>query len=96
MKKVYTKPSIAVESFQLDAAVAGTCADKGSLTILHGTENCGYGVPDPGSRLFGHQWQYYNWDNCSVDLTSPFGGDDNDRYCYHGPILTNGLTFLNS
>lgn len=38
MKRAYTKPSLVVESFQLDAAIAGSCQDK--TTLSHSLELC--------------------------------------------------------
>ena len=83
MKKEYKKPLIAVESFQLDAAVAATCSSQGFLPLGHGEDNCSY---------YG---EFFNVDNCQVDLTGP-EGDGNDTLCYHGPILTPGLIFVAS
>lgn len=39
MKKEYTKPYLAVESFQLDAAIAGACANK-PIQINHQVNEC--------------------------------------------------------
>lgn len=90
MKKTYIKPIAVIESFQLDAAVAGTCkadaeADGNTYIKLGFTENtCTY---DDG--------QFFNYDNCEMDLTGP-EGDGNDTICYHGPLLAGGIVFINS
>lgn len=83
MKKVYKKPIVVIESFQLDAAVAATCSSQGYIPIGHGENTCSF---DNG--------QFYNYNNCQMDLTGP-GGDGNDTTCYHGPILA-GTTFMAS
>ena len=84
MKKEYKKPLIAVESFQLDAAVAGTCVANGFIPIGHGEDNCWFA-----------DRQFFNYNNCQFDLTGP-GGDGNDTLCYHGPTETGGMTFISS
>ena len=38
MKKEYMKPYLAVESFQLDAAIAGSCSGK--VVLGHSLETC--------------------------------------------------------
>ena len=48
MKKEYTKPFLAVESFQLDAAVAGACKENG-VAINHTLDTCVL----EGAGLFG-------------------------------------------
>lgn len=90
MKKVYKKPVVVIESFQLDAAIAGNCkadaeAQEKKYTKLGYTEDtCTYAGG-----------QYFNYDNCEVDLTGP-EGDGNDETCYHGPLLAGGIVFINS
>lgn len=75
MKKTYTKPYLVVESFQLDASIAASCSSQGFIPIGFGENTCSF---DNG--------QFYNFNNCQVDLTGP-DGDGNDTLCYHGPIL---------
>lgn len=82
MKKIYTKPYIVLESFQLDAAIAASCSSQGFIPINHGEDECTF---DNG--------QFFNNNNCQFDLTGP-DGDGNDTLCYHGPIW--GLTFVAS
>lgn len=83
MKKVYMKPMIVIESFQLDATVAASCSSQGYIPINYGEDTCTF---DNG--------QFFNYNNCQMDLTGP-GGDGNDTICYHGPLLA-GSTFISS
>lgn len=83
MKRKYEKPVLAMESFQLDAAVAASCSSQGYIPIGYGEDSCTF---DNG--------QFFNYNNCQMDLTGP-GGDGNDTICYHGPMLA-GSTFINS
>lgn len=83
MKRKYKKPVLAVESFQLDAAIAGSCS---SVTAIGHYENtCGYGGTGP--------WEYFSEYTCEVDVTGQ-GGDSNDKPCYHGPYSADGKTFV--
>lgn len=83
MKKVYKKPIVVIESFQLDAAVAASCSSQGYIPINHGENTCTF---DNG--------EFFNYNNCQMDLTGP-EGDNNDTTCYHGPLLA-GSTFVAS
>lgn len=87
MKKDYKKPYLLIESFQLNAAVAGSCAAQGGITINYGENRCGFDVGET------KQFQFFNYINCETDLTGP-EGDGNDGICYHGPVL--GITFISS
>lgn len=91
MKKIYSKPYLAVESFQLDAAIAASCSSQDYVPIGYGENNCGLGTPAAGE---GKQYQFFNHDNCAFDLVD-FAGDGNDTECYHGPHLS-GVTFVAS
>ena len=84
MKKAYSKPMIAVESFHLDAAVAASCSSQGFKPINYGENDCSF---DDG--------QFFNLYNCQVDLTGP-NGDGNDTICYHGPTAAGGFIFISS
>lgn len=84
MKKVYTKPIVVIESFQLDAAIAASCSSQGYIPIGYGEDNCTY-----------DNRQFFNCNNCQMDLTGA-GGDGNDTLCYHGPLLANNVTFISS
>lgn len=89
MKREYKKPYLLVESFQLNAAIAGSCTTLGGITINYGEDNCGYKMIAPG------MYQFFNYYNCEMDLTGP-GGDGNDTICYHGPSESNGRVFISS
>ena len=70
MKKAYTKPMIAIETFQLNAGVAA-CKDN-----IHKTQyECEYEAD--GLVYFGGYNGACNWD----PEDSGIGGDD---ICYHG------------
>ena len=83
MKRTYTKPLIAMESFQLDAAIAASCSSQNYIPINYGEDDCTF---DNG--------QFFNFKNCEMDLTGP-EGDGNDTTCYHGPLIAN-QTFIAS
>ena len=88
MKKEYKKPVIFIESFQLNAAIAGSCSDEtNEKPINHYATTCGYGI---GNEF---NWQFFSEDTCDVDLVGE-SGDGNDTPCYHGPILSGGTTFV--
>lgn len=82
MKKTYEKPVLIIESFQLDATVAASCSSQGYIPISYGENSCSF------------EGQFFNYDNCQMDVTGP-EGDGNDTICYHGPILANA-TFIAS
>ena len=83
MKKTYTKPYIAVEIFQLDAAIAASCSSQGKESLGHAVDTC-----DHDSGYFGNA--------CDHDMTDFEGGDENDRICYHGPVPGIADVFMNS
>ena len=84
MKKTYVKPYIAVESFQLDAAIATSCSDSGKYALGHAVNDC------------KHESGYFG-DACSpFDVTDFKGADGNDELCYHGPFPGIGDAFLAS
>lgn len=88
MKKVYKKPIAVIESFQLDAAIAGSCKEDAE-TLGKEYEKLGYnpaGCEWCGGEAFSHS-------NCYFDVTGG-NGDSNDTVCYHGPI--DGIVFINS
>lgn len=86
MKRAYSKPFLAVESFQLNAAIAGSCSND--TPINHYATSCGYGVIEEGEY-----WYYFGENNCELDVTgeSSQGGE---TPCYHGPVdgvITSGV-----
>lgn len=80
MKKEYQKPYLAVESFQLNAAIATGCSSEGKLPI-HYTENQCRSGDDEGELL-----SVFIGAACEVDVVNGVGGDGNDTLCYQGPI----------
>lgn len=87
MKRVYSKPVLAVESFQLDAAIAASCSSQGYQPLNH------YDYATCKDHTDGGY--FFNADHCDVDLT-PDDGDGSDTICYHGPRATGGITFIYS
>lgn len=83
MKKQYKKPYLALESFQLNAAIANACSTTKRTPIRHQEDTCSYPV---GSG------QFFSLFNCQVDV-SDGSNDGNDTLCYHGPELANGIVF---
>ena len=79
MKKTYSKPYIAVESFQLDAAIAGSCSSYGKISLGFYQDSC---ADESGPGYFGDAC---GRDPNGTDVTAP-GADANDRLCYHGPV----------
>ena len=75
MKKTYTKPYIAVESFQLDAAIAASCSSENKLALHYSMNTCTAAEEAPGLNYFGNL--------CIHDVQVE--GDGNDLICYHGP-----------
>ena len=81
MKKPYTKPQLAVESFHLDAAVAASCTNTANgIALNHEIYGCTYDVyfaEGPCQvAVIGAEW----------DKKRNVGGDINDTLCYHGPL----------
>jgi len=80
MKKTYVKPYLAVETFQLDAAIASSCSSQGKLDLGYTMDTCnlddGRGTHRPSFGYFGK--------SCRSDVEVV--GDGNDLICYHGPI----------
>lgn len=73
MKKVYTKPQIAFESFQLTSNIAGDCNTKPNTQADDAT--CGYN--DNGWIVF---------QNSAVCIHVQVGPDGkHNRLCYHVP-----------
>lgn len=78
MKKEYIKPYLAVESFQLDAAIAGACGSDNMMALNHSVNDC---------TLMDGQGENYNIDYfgaaCGlaggVDIVTP---DNPDGACY--------------
>lgn len=88
MKKEYKKPIVVIETFQLDAAIAGSCKEDAEA-LNKKYEKLGFS-PDSCTFMGG---EFFNSFNCQMDLTGE-GGDSNDTVCYHGPL--EGTVFINS
>ena len=80
MKRKYQKPYLAMESFQLNAAIAASCSSEGKQPIHYGENNCFMG-DDPGEKSIE-----YLGNACEMDIVVEVGGDQNDTICYHGPF----------
>ena len=90
MKKEYSKPLLAYESFQPAGALAGDW----NLKLNHYSYICtadenGNGL---GSNTAGI---FFDYNNCQFDLTGS-ELDGADSMCYHGPMFTVGQVFLAS
>lgn len=79
MKREYQKPYLAMESFQLNAAIAASCTSAGKSPINYGRYDCKLG-DDPGE-----QYDVYFGAVCDVDVYTQ-SGDGNDELCYHGLV----------
>lgn len=80
MKRNYTKPYLLVESFQLNAAVATSCSSEGKQPIHYGENTCIVGDDSDETYI------EYLGNACEIDVVGDVGGDNNDTFCYHGPI----------
>lgn len=91
MKKTYSKPYIAVESFQLDAAIAAACSSKpGVYALGYSLDTCTL-EDNRGSTEF--KGLHYFGNACIHDVKVE--GDGNDLICYHGPVPASSM-FMNS
>ena len=83
MKRTYNKPRIAVESFQLDATIAGACANK--VGAINQSESmCVFDSSDTGFDALGGV-SYFGSNACRPNIVDE---KTDGMYCYHGP---NGL-----
>ena len=91
MKKLYTKPYLAVESFQLDAAIASSCTGENKHALGYSLNTCTLD-DDKGSIAFvgSHYFGQACIHNVQVE------GDGNDMICYHGPTEKANTLFMNS
>lgn len=81
MKKEYIKPYLAVESFQLNAAIATACSaeyitgtNEKKTAIHYGEDSCTL-IEELGISYIGNA--------CGTDIVNV---TDDDYFCYHGPI----------
>ncbi len=80
MKRKYSKPYLFVESFQLNAAIATSCSSQGKQPIHFGENTCIVGDDSDEQAI------EYLGNACAMDIINNVSGDDNDEFCYHGPI----------
>lgn len=80
MKRTYSKPYLLVESFQLDAAIAASCSYNGLKPLNHDINSCQSGDAS------GEVYIQYVGAACDLDIVNNIGGDENDKFCYQGPI----------
>ena len=86
MKKTYKKPYIAVESFQLDAAIAASCSSEGKAALNYVIATCKDYADYAVLGYFGI--------SCTHNVMDE--GDANDLICYHGPMAKADEAFMNS
>ena len=97
MKKTYTKPYIAMESFQLDAAIAASCTSDDKQSLGYAVNTCtlsdNKGIQLPTAHVLGLACAAVG----EVDIVNGgVGSDLNDTYCYHGPTIDVATLFMNS
>ena len=85
MKKDYIKPYLAVESFQLDAAIAGTCTGDGKMSMNHYPDSCNLFIY--GEEVFG---------SACGDNVIANPNDENDAICYQNFLQDIKELFLSS
>lgn len=91
MKKEYVKPFLAVESFQLDAAIAASCSQLNRVTLGYTENTCTLVEEMPDLGYFGAACAK---EPSGVDVTLNPGSDVNDGFCYHGPIMDLTTMFM--
>lgn len=74
MKKSYTKPEIAFESFTLSTNIAGDCEVKNSSPTRY---SCAYETRD--GNIFTSEV-----DACTVEVNGDYTAGNN-TFCYHNP-----------
>ena len=81
MKKAYTKPEIAYESFMMSTNIAGDC---------EGATPSNYSNYDSCGLLLSGLFVFLEGYNGCTDL--PIGANDSwDGYCYHTPTETTNI-----
>lgn len=92
MKKDYIRPTLAVESFQLDAAIAASCSSDGKeVTTLNFVSTTACAADFYGYAIFSA--------NCGeipdvgIDITDD---DGDDGFCYHAPVSNLSEQFFTS
>lgn len=93
MKRTYTKPLIAMESFQLNAAIAGACKDDGKHLLNHYQSTCNALDIDKGET--GDVFFGLACAATGVDVTAK-DWQDEGGLCYHGPTVDLANVYLAS
>ncbi len=85
MKREYIRPYLAVESFQLNAAIAGACGGNGQIALAHSVDECkaNDATGDFGGPYYGAA--------CDVNVVL---NDGSAEVCYHS--LANVGVYLTS
>lgn len=92
MKREYSKPFLAVESFQLDAMVAASCSSDGKNVIGKTKEEI-LQYRDPVTLFFADN---KGGGSCEYDAAGEeIDGDESD-YCYQGPSYAISDFYMNS
>ncbi len=78
MKKKYERPFIAMESFQLDAAIAGACKGDNLNPLGYSVYTCTF---DNGGDLL-----FAEGSRCTHDIF-----DENSTECYQAPTIVTQL-----
>ena len=71
MKKAYSRPLLAFESFQLDAALAAGC----TIIMKWGEGRCS--LDANMNTIYGPGGEFFNIENCNTDVFAE---------CYQGPF----------
>ena len=90
MKKLYKKPKLIYESFQIAGALAGDC----NLKLNHYSYECTADANGIGQGP-NTEGEFFDYFKCQLDLTGSYI-DGSETICYHGPIFTMGMVFLAS
>lgn len=78
MRKMYGKPRIYIESFQLNAAVAAGCNGENQLALNHTYEKlC---IAENGAFI-----DYCDASNNGFDISEDDETGNLDGFCYHAP-----------
>ena len=74
MKRIYKKPMLHKESFELESQIAGCAIVNKNPSLL---KQCNYKIPDLGFYVFGEGWN---------DCINYQYSEDNAIYCYHAGV----------
>lgn len=79
MKKLYSKPKVFIESFEISEFIAGTCSMDVGFGDTGSTKLCSYLDTDTGYTIFN------SLSICQTYWDDPEDPDD-DKGCYHIPV----------